>query len=176
MAGELGHIRIPLDGIVEDGQPLPMCNCGNPGDVESIASLTALERNLLPPWLRRFPGHPLSELPLPEAAKLLRSYAERDDPMALAIFEQQAKALARLFTITADFTDPHAYFLGGGVVEANPRFRNWLLSLVRRHTGLRVEQERKAVFALVPNLDMAGARGAAIAAREALRSETQGPA
>lgn len=176
MAGELGHIRIPLDGIIEDGQPLPMCNCGNSGDVESIASLTALERNLLPPWLRRFPGHPLSDVPLPEAAKLLRSYAERDDPMALAIFEQQAKALARLFTIAADFTDPHAYFLGGGVVEANPRFRNWLLSLVRRHTGLRVEQERKAIFALVPDLDMAGARGAAIAAREALRSKIRGPA
>ncbi|WP_433475155.1 ROK family protein [Spirillospora sp. CA-142024] len=172
MAGELGHVRIPLEGVVEDGQPLPMCNCGNAGDVESIASLTALGRNLLPYWLGRFPGHPLSEVPLAEAAKLLRSYAERDDPLALAIFEQQAKALGRLFTLAADFTDPDAYFLGGGVVEAHPRFRNWLLSLVRRHTGLRVEQAQKAVFALVPDLDMAGARGAAIAAREALRPAT----
>jgi glucokinase len=168
MAGELGHVQIPLEGVLEDGQEPPTCNCGKTGDVESIASLTALQRNLLPYWLRRFPDHALASVPVREAAKLLRSYAERDDPMALAIFEQQAKALGRLFTIAADFTDPDAYFLGGGVVEAAPRFRNRLLSQVRGHTGLRVEQAHKAIFALVPDLDMAGARGAAIAARDAL--------
>lgn len=169
MAGELGHIRIPLDGVLGDGQPPPRCNCGRTGDVESIASLTAIERNLLPYWLTRFENHRLSEAGLPQAARLLRSYAERDDPLALAVFEQQAKAIGALFTVAADFTDPHAYFLGGGVVQAKPRFRNWLLSRVRHHTELRAEQAAAAVFAVVPDLDMAGARGAAIAARDALR-------
>ena len=86
--------------------------------------------------------------------------------MALKIFEQQAMALGRLFTIAANFTDPSAYFVGGGVVETGPKFREWFLDKVREHTVLREEQARVASFALVPDLDMAGARGAAIAARD----------
>ena len=61
-------------------------------------------------------------------------------------------------------TDPHVYFVGGGVVEASPEFRSWFLESVRTHTNLRDEQRRGTTFALVPNLDMAGSRGAALAA------------
>jgi glucokinase len=75
-------------------------------------------------------------------------------------------ALGRLFTIAANFTDPDIYFVGGGVVETAPRFRDWFLSRVRAHSTLRVEQSLVAGFALVPDLDMAGARGSAVAARD----------
>jgi predicted NBD/HSP70 family sugar kinase len=88
--------------------------------------------------------------------------------MALEIFRQQAIALGRLLTIAANFTDPDAYFLGGGVVEAAPTFRDWFLGTVREHTDLRAEQLPRVTFALVPELDMAGARGAAIAAADTL--------
>jgi predicted NBD/HSP70 family sugar kinase len=88
--------------------------------------------------------------------------------MALEIFRQQAIALGRLFTIAANVTDPDAYFLGGGVVEAAPDFRDWFLATVREHTDLRDEQRPRATFALVPDLDMAGARGAAIATGDSL--------
>src|SRR6266508_1531595 len=81
MAGELGHVHIPMHGLLDEGQPLA------------------------------------------EDAKLVRAYGERGDPLARKIFEQQAMALGRLFTIAANFTDPSAYFLGGGVVEAAPPFR-----------------------------------------------------
>src|SRR4029453_5927162 len=54
MAGELGHVHIPLQGLLEVGQPLPECNCGFAGDAESVASLTGIERNLLPYWLGPF--------------------------------------------------------------------------------------------------------------------------
>jgi glucokinase len=164
MAGELGHVQIPLHGVLEDDQPIPQCNCGFAGDVESIASLTGIANNLLPYWLTRFPDHELAAYPIGKAAKLLRGYGERDDPMALAVFGQQAAAIGKLFTIAANFTDPTAYFLGGGVVEAAPKFRQWFLNNVREHTSLRVEQAAAATFALVPDRDMAGARGAAVAA------------
>lgn len=165
MAGELGHVYIPLQGLLDDGQPLPQCNCGFVGDAESVASLTGIEKNLLPYWLTRFDGHELGKVrSLREAARLVRAYGENGDSLALKIFEQQAVALGRLFTIAANFTDPHAYFLGGGVVETSPRFREWFLGKVREHTALREEQERVARFDLVPDLDMAGARGAAVAA------------
>ncbi|MCW2903285.1 MAG: hypothetical protein JWO67_5550 [Streptosporangiaceae bacterium] len=165
MAGELGHVQIPMTGLLEEGQPVPVCNCGLAGDVESVASLTGIERNLLPYWLTRFEGHELARAGSPaEAAKLVRGYAENRDPLALKIFEQQAIALGRLFSIAANFTDPSTYFVGGGVVETSPGFRDWFLATVRQHTVLREEQARAATFALVPDLDMAGARGAAVAA------------
>jgi len=170
MAGELGHVQIPLHDVLEDGQPVPECNCGFAGDVESVASLTGIVKNLLPYWLTRFPDHPLAGEPVKKAAKMLRGYGEQDDPLALAVFGQQAKAIGKLFTIAANFTDPHAYFLGGGVVEAAPKFRQWFLNTVRENTQLRREQMEVATFALVPDLDMAGARGAAVAALESVRS------
>ncbi len=171
MAGELGHVHIPMHGLLDEGQPLPECNCGFSGDAESVASLTGIEKNLLPYWLTRFPGHELGKVASPaKAARLVRAYGERGDPLALKIFEQQAMALGRLFTIAANFTDPSAYFLGGGVVETGPRFREWFLDKVREHTTLRREQANLAIFALVPDLDMAGARGAAVAALEALQA------
>ena len=171
MAGELGHVQIPMHGLLAEGQPLPVCNCGFVGDAESVASLTGIQRNLLPYWLSRFENHELSRVgSLKEAAKLVRGLGERGDPLAVAVFEQQAMAIGRLFTIAANYSDPDTYFLGGGVVETSPSFRQWFLGKVREHTALREEQVRVATFALVPDLDMAGARGAAIAALGALQA------
>ena len=173
MAGELGHVPIPLDGLLDVGQPMPACNCSQSGDAESVASLTWIQNNLLPYWLTKHHGHELSGLPIGKAAKLVRKYAEDGDEMALAIFRQQAMALGRLFTIAANFLDPDAYFLGGGVVEAASHFRDWFFAEVRANTVLREEQVRAAEISLVPDLDMAGARGSAYAARDWLIGQGQ---
>jgi glucokinase len=166
MAGELGHMPIPMEGLLEESQPVPSCNCGLNADAESVASLTGIQRNLLPYWLSRFPGHELAEVPLAKAAKLVRGYAERGDRMALEIFRQQAKAIGAVFSIAAKFTDPDTYFVGGGVIEAAPHFREWFLETVHEGTSLLVEQAEVEEITLVPDLDMAGARGSAIAAAE----------
>ncbi len=166
MAGELGHMPIPMEGLLEDGQPRPSCNCGLFADAESVASLTGITRNLLPYWLTRFPGHDLADMPIAKGAKLVRGYAERGDEMSLAIFRQQAMAIGRVFSIAAKFTDPDTYFVGGGVIEAAPHFRDWFLGVVRDDTSLYAEQAGLAEITLVPDLDMAGARGSAIAAAE----------
>jgi glucokinase len=170
-AGELGHIHVPMEGLLGPDQPVPRCNCGFSGDAESVASLTGIELNLLPYWLGRHPEHELSRMgSIAQAAKLVRSYAEQGDPLALRIFEQQAMALGRLFTIAAAFTDPQGYFVGGGVVEAAPHFREWFLAKVRENTALKEEQAVIARFAVVPHLDMAGARGAALAALRSVQA------
>ena len=94
--------------------------------------------------------------------------------MALAIFEQQAMALGRLFTIAANFTDPDAYFLGGGVVEAAPHFRRLVPHRRCASTPCCARSRpRRPKFALVPDLDMAGARGSAYAARDWLIAQGQ---
>jgi len=169
MAGELGHVHVPMDGLLGPGQPVPRCNCGFAGDAESVASLTGIELNLLPYWLTQFEGHELADVEPRTAARLVRGYGERGDPLATKIFEQQAMAIGRLFTIVANITDPDVYFVGGGVVEAEPHFRDWFLASVATSTTLREEQARVASFALVPDRDMAGARGAAIAALATIR-------
>ena len=51
-------------------------------------------------------------------------------------------------------------------MEAVPHFRDWFFAEVRAHTVLREEQARAAEISLVPDLDMAGARGSAVAARD----------
>jgi glucokinase len=164
MAGELGHVMIPMQGLLEPDQSLPQCNCGNVGDAESVASLTGILKNLLPYWLSRYPDHPLAAMPIAQAARSARGLAADGDELALKVFEQQAIALGRLFTIAAQFTDPHAYFVGGGVVETDPAFRSWFVDTVLANTTLRAEQRAIATIELIPHLDMAGARGAAVAA------------
>ncbi len=164
MAGELGHMMIEMDGLLEPDQPVPSCNCGQSGDAESVASLTGITRNLLPYWLTRFPDHPLAGLDIAQAARQIRGYGERGDAMALEIFRQQAMAIARVFSIAAKFTDPDTYFVGGGVIDAAPHFRDWFIARISEHIVLYVEQAEIAEIILVPDLDMAGARGSAIAA------------
>jgi len=166
MAGELGHVHIPMDGLLESDQPIPSCNCGFRGDAEGLASLTGIERNLLPYWLTRFPDHPLAALDPHEAARAVRGYGEDGDPLARAVFHQQAAAVGLLFTIVSNVLDPDVYFVGGGVVEAREEFRDWFLDEVRAHMHLREEQASAATLRLVPDLDTAGARGSALAASD----------
>ena len=168
MAGELGHVQIPTAGLLADGQPTPRCNCGFTGDAESFASLTGIRNNLLPYWLAQYPDHELHDVDIADAATAVRSLGERGDEMALKIFEQQAAALGRLFTIVSNVVDPDVYFIGGGVLEAAPHFREWFLTRVRHHTDLRAEQADVAAILEVTDLDMAGCRGSAVAALSAL--------
>ena len=171
MAGELGHVQIPMDGLLVSGQPVPRCNCGFAADLESVASLSGIANNLLPFWLTRYPNHPLADVDIGVAAKLVRDYGERNDELARRIFEQQAMAIGRMFTIAANFTDPDAYFVGGGVTETSAEFSSWFVARVQAATTLRAEQATVATFAIVPDLDMAGARGSALAALRAIRPE-----
>jgi len=50
------------------------------------------------------------------------------------------------------------------VIDAAEHFREWFLATVRAETDLYAEQAAVEEVALVPDLDMAGARGSAIAA------------
>jgi len=162
-------LMLLMRGRMVPGQPVPRCNCGLAGDLESIASLSGIARNLLPFWLTRYPGHPLAGIDPDIAAKQTRDYGERGDELAGRIFDQQATAIGRMFTIASNVLDPDAYFVGGGVTDTGAEFRTAFLERVRKATQLRVEQASVATFAIVPDLDMAGARGSALAALRAIR-------
>jgi len=58
--GELGHVLIPYQSIAGIDGIKPQCNCGRIGDLESLCSLTAIEKTLLPYFLLRHPSHDLA--------------------------------------------------------------------------------------------------------------------
>ena len=99
--GRRARARADPDGRPARAGPADcrMCNCGFAGDVESVASLTGIEKNLLPYWLSRYPDHALAALAdRPGRQGGARPRRRRGTSWRCKVFEQQAMALGRLFT------------------------------------------------------------------------------
>jgi predicted NBD/HSP70 family sugar kinase len=162
--GELGHVLIPYQSIMGTEGINPLCNCGRTGDLESLCSLTAIERNLLPYFLPRYPGHQLGNLTPHDAAKRVRGLADKGDALCKEIFRVQAHALGLFFDEMVNTFDPDALIVGGGALEASEEFQNWFMTEIR--AGMPNQREEQAGIAIyvIPNGDTAGARGAAIEA------------
>ena len=169
--GELGHVLIPfqlIDGI--DGLT-PHCNCLRIGDLESLCSLTAIERTLLPYFLAKTPGHALSSgLSAHEAAKCVRGMAERGDELCRRVFQVQARALGLFFDEMVNVFDPDAFIVGGGAIEAAPAFQQWFIGEIRAGMPAQRSEQADIPIHVMANGDTAGARGAAIEALQTARS------
>jgi predicted NBD/HSP70 family sugar kinase len=166
--GELGHVLIPFQSIEDTAGMVPVCNCGRTGDLESLCSLTAIEKTLLPYYLARYPEHELASVG-EKAAKLVRGYAERGDEMCREIFRVQANALGMFFDEMVNTFDPDALIVGGGAIETSAEFQSWFVEQIRAGMpGQRVEQADIPIR-IMPNGDTAGARGAAIEALKLAR-------
>ncbi len=169
--GELGHVLIPYQSIANTEGLKPECNCGRTGDLESLCSLTAIGKTLLPYFLVRYPGHPLGKLDVKEAAKLVRGMAEKGDPLCRDIFRVQAHALGLFFDEMVNTFDPDALIIGGGALETGPDFQRWFIAEARSSMPGQREEQAGIPIHVMPNGDTAGARGAAL---EALRLAQQG--
>ncbi len=168
--GELGHVLVPYQSIDGIGGLVPTCNCGREGDLESLCSLTAIERTLLPYFLAQQPDHTLAAMDPHQAAKLVRGLAERGDDLCRKVFRVQARALGLFFDEMINVFDPDALIIGGGALETGEAFRQWFLDEVRAGMpGQRVEQAQIPLY-VMPNGDTAGARGAAIEALKTARA------
>ena len=167
--GELGHVLLPYQSIVGTPGLKPLCNCGRVGDLESLCSLTAIEKNLLPYFLERYPGHALGKMEPRQAAKQVRSLADKGDAMCKEIFLTQAHALGLFFDEMINTFDPDTLFVGGGALEASPEFQRWFMEQIR--VGMPPQREEQAGIPIyvMPNGDTAGARGAAIEALKLAR-------
>jgi glucokinase len=163
--GELGHVLIPSQSIPAICALKPLCNCGRNADLESLCSLTAIERNLLPYFLAQNRDHELAKLgDLRQAAKLVRGLAERGDPMCKEIFQVQARALGLFFDEMINTFDPDVLIVGGGAVETTREFQRWFLDEIRAGMPVQRAEQADIPIHVMPNGDTAGARGAAIEA------------
>ena len=170
--GELGHVLIPYQSIAGTSGLKPECNCGRIGDLESVCSLTAIEKSLLPFFLPRYPGHELAKLgDLHHAAKLVRGLADKGDALSRDIFRVQAHALGLFFDEMINTFDPDALIVGGGAIEASQEFQRWFIEQIRAGMPVQREEQADIPILVMPHGDTAGARGAAI---EALKLSRQG--
>jgi len=162
--GELGHVLIPYQSIGGIAGMVPACNCGRMGDLESLCSLTAIEKNILPYFLPRYPGHELSKTDLHQAAKLVRGMADKGDALSKEVFRVQAHALGLFFDEMVNTFDPDAFIVGGGALETSKAFQDWFIAEVRAAMPGQREEQAGIPIHVMPNGDTAGARGAAIEA------------
>jgi len=169
--GELGHVLIPYQSIAGTSGLNPECNCGRTGDLESLCSLTAIEKNILPYFLPRYPGHELARMDLHQAAKLVRGLAEKGDALSRKVFRVQAHALGLFFDEMVNTFDPDAFIVGGGALETGKQFQDWFIEQVRAAMPAQREEQAGIPIHVMPNGDTAGARGAAI---EALKLAREG--
>jgi predicted NBD/HSP70 family sugar kinase len=167
--GELGHVLIPHESVAGIEGAVPACNCGRTGDLESLCSLTAIRRTLLPHFLARNPGHPLAADEIGDAAKKVRGLAERGDAMCRDIFRVQAHALGLFFDEMVNVFDPDALIVGGGAVETSDEFRRWFLGEIRAGMPSQREEQASLPIHVMPTGDSAGARGAALDAARMVR-------
>ena len=162
--GELGHVLIPYQSIAGIPGIEPHCNCGRIGDLESLCSLTAIERTLLPYHLHRYPDHPLAKQEPHQAAKDVRGLADQGDAMCKEIFRVQAHALGLFFDEMVNTFDPDALIVGGGVLETSQEFQKWFLAEIRAGMPTQRVEQADIPIHVMPNGDTAGARGAALEA------------
>ncbi|HEV3486317.1 MAG TPA: ROK family protein [Vicinamibacterales bacterium] len=168
--GELGHVLVAYHAIDSVRGLEPHCNCGRIGDLESLCSLTAIGKTLLPFFLQRYPEHQLGTLDLTDAAKRVRGLAERGDAMCRDIFQVQARALGVFFDAMVNTFDPDALIVGGGAIETGPEFQRWFVDEIRAGMPRQREEQADIPIYVMPNGDTAGARGAAIEALSLARS------
>jgi glucokinase len=167
--GELGHVLIPYQSIAGVAGLEPKCNCGRVGDLESLCSLTAIERNILPFLLPRYPGHELGKTDAHEAAKRVRGMADRGDALCKEVFRVQAHAAGLFFDEMINTFDPDALVVGGGALEASAEFQKWFMDEIRVGMPNQRQEQASIPIYVIPNGDTAGARGAAIEALKLAR-------
>ncbi len=116
-AAEVGHIVMQMGG--------PLCNCGNRGCLEALASRTAIERQLreavaagrgtvLTEWL--------TETDQLIRSSLLRDALEADDALVKETLEKAAEVIGHACLTIRHLFDPEVIILGGGVMEACGHF------------------------------------------------------
>ena len=86
--------------------------------------------------LEKFPDHELatSTAPIKEQVLSLRGRAQKDDPLAVAIFDFQAKVMGLHVANLVMALDPGIVVIGGGLMDheaTTPAFRERYLRIIR---------------------------------------------
>ncbi len=166
---EASHMPAPLH-LLDDAKPYP-CGCGRTwGCVEVYTSLSGLPY-LFEEKIKKYPDHDLakSTLSLKERVFSLRGLAQKNDPLALELFDFQAKALGLHVAMLAMVLDPKFVVIGGGLMDpeaTTTTFRERYLGILRDTARAYLWPAQRDSISIVPAAlgDLSQAIGAALAA------------
>ena len=167
---EAGHMPAPLHLLGVTGKPLP-CGCGRDwGCVEAYTTISGLP-HLLAEKLLKYPNHELakSEATPKEKALSLRSRAQKGDPLAVEIFDFQARVMGLHVANLAMAFDPGIFVIGGGLMDpevTTPEFRERYLRLIREAARPYLWPQQRDTLKIVPAVlgELSQAIGAALVA------------
>jgi glucokinase len=163
-AGEIGHTVILADG--------PVCSCGHRGCAESLASRTAMERDVMD----AIKSGQKSVVPriLNEKEKdritssVIQAALEQNDAVMMEVFRRAQRYLGILVANMVNLLDPERVVMGGGIAE---RLGEDFVAPIRQTAYEYFLHARDAKrIKIVPGAlgDKAGALGAAVLARKRL--------
>jgi glucokinase len=173
---EAAHMPAPLHLL--GAKPYP-CGCGRTwGCVEVYTTLSGLPY-LLADALTRHPEHDLARSggEPKERSMALRGLAQKNDPLALEIFDFQARALGLHVASLAMALDPTFVVIGGGLMDpesTSVAFRTRYLEGVRAAADPYLWPVQRTRLTIVPAAlgDLSQAVGAALASLYQPRNRT----
>lgn len=165
---ELGHMPAPLHLLGVRPHP---CGCGRTwGCVEVYTTISGLPY-LLEEALERYPEHELASSPHSPRERVLslRGLAQQGDPLALEIFDLQARAMGIHVANLAMAFDPQFFVIGGGLMDpgaTTEAFRERYLGGIRATADEWIWPSQRGRISIVPAElgDLSQAIGAALAA------------
>jgi glucokinase len=165
---ECAHMPAPLHIL---GMPAYTCGCGRTwGCFEMYTTLSGLPL-LLAEWLKKYPDHALasSAQSMKERAFALRGLAQKDDPLALEIFDFQAKAMGLHVANLAMAFDMQYVVIGGGLMDPENTtdvFRERYLRIIRETADEFLWVPQRSRLTVVPAAlgDLSQSIGAALVA------------
>ncbi len=166
---EGGHMPAALH-LLGNIKPLK-CGCGRDwGCIEAYTTISGLPQ-LLEEFLPKHPTHPLATSPAPIKEKVLslRTLAQKDDPLAVEIFNFQAKALGLHVASLLIAVDAEYVVIGGGLIDpeaTTPEFRERYLRIIRESALPYLWPQQRETVKVVPATlgELSQAIGAALVA------------
>ncbi|OIQ97092.1 glucokinase [mine drainage metagenome] len=131
---EGAHMPAPLHLL--GARPYP-CGCGRTwGCIEAYTTISGLP-HILEDMLKKYPNHELASSTAPTKEKVLslRTRAQKGDPLALEIFDFQAKAMGLQIAALTMALDTEYVVVGGGLMDpesTTPEFRERYLENVKK--------------------------------------------
>jgi predicted NBD/HSP70 family sugar kinase len=166
---ETGHAPAPLQLL--DGIRAFPCGCGrNWGCYEAYTTISGLP-HLLTEKIRKYPDHELAKSTAPAKEKVLtlRTRAQKGDPLALEIFDFQARVMGLMVADMAMTLDPGIVVIGGGLMDyeaTTVEFRERYLRIVGETARPYLWPPQRTTMKIVPAVlgDLSQAIGAALVA------------
>ena len=162
-AGELGHMSIDKSGL--------LCNCGNTGCLEALASGTAIARNATAK-LEQGAQSAMREMADGDGtvrAEAVMEAAAQGDPLAAEVLEQFTEDLGQGLTNLLHIFNPEMIVLGGGVCQNLHLFFAPLKAAMQRRAMAHLQSQIPVVASVLE--DDASILGAAHLVFEGLEQE-----